>query len=247
MSLFGILLSGLVFADPLALPNLRIEYAQTAPDSKDREIGIERYCDPKIFPMIGWRGMIIETNDGDSTYYVKVSKFSEALQNPPEFNPGGLAYLPIGLSENRYSEGPNDQEAYRFHPNLLDRWFETYNMDFDLIEFDFGTWSFGDYTIVQKFSEGTPNNGRNANKHYAFIPSRVHKGIKYRKVIESPLHTTGTTIYYRWWKGTIVDGEENLIAGDIHSFVNPRKIAIAMFGDSFGSGEGAPNRNSRSP
>jgi hypothetical protein len=120
----------------------------------------------------------------------------------------------------------------------LDWAFMRYNMDFDVLNRGI----FGGHTIVQKFSEGTAGNA-----HYAFIPSRLSKGRSYREVFESPLHTTGTTIYYRWWKEKVEDGNEVLVPGDIHSFVNPRKITIAMLGDSFGSGEGAPNRNSRSP
>ena len=73
-----ILISCYSFAEQLGIPNLgegegRILYAQTAPDSEDREIGIKRYSDPSVFPMIGWRGMIIETDDRDSTYYIAVS------------------------------------------------------------------------------------------------------------------------------------------------------------------------------
>ena len=48
---------------------IRIQYAQTAIDSKDREIGIKRYSDPSVFPMIGWRGMIIETDDREDILY----------------------------------------------------------------------------------------------------------------------------------------------------------------------------------
>ena len=112
----------------------------------------------------------------------------------------------------------------------LDWAFSQFDMDFS-----YGP-EYDRYTIVQEFSEGTVG-----NEHYAFIPSRLSKGRSYRDVFESTLHTTGATIYYRWWK---VKGGEELVSGDIHSFVNPRKISIAMFGDSFGSGEGAPEQDS---
>jgi hypothetical protein len=60
---------------------IRIQYAQTAIDSKDREIGIKRYSDPSVFPMIGWRGMIIETDDRDSTYYIEISNYEEDMSS----------------------------------------------------------------------------------------------------------------------------------------------------------------------
>ena len=87
-----ILISCYSFAEQLGIPDLgegegRILYAQTAIDSKDREIGIKRYSDPSVFPMIGWRGMIIETDDGNSTYYVQISTYPTILQNSPEFEP----------------------------------------------------------------------------------------------------------------------------------------------------------------
>ena len=83
-----ILISCYSFAEQLGIPNLgegegRILYAQTAPDSEDREIGIKRYSDPSVFPMIGWRGMIIETDDRDSTYYIEISNYEEDMLTPP--------------------------------------------------------------------------------------------------------------------------------------------------------------------
>ncbi len=248
-----ILISCYSFAEQLGIPDFgdgegRILYAQTEIDSKDHEIGIKRYSDPSVFPMIGWRGMIIVTDDGDSTYYVKISNFENDLISPPNFNPGGDVRSPIRLHDNLYAEGQSDRKAYRVDPNLLDRWYENYNMDFDLtknfssLELPYAIIPVDKYSIIQKFSEGT-----SANQHYAFIPSRPKHGTRYREVIESPLHRSGVTIYYRWWREEIRNGETVLVGGNIHSFINPRKISIAMFGDSFGSGEGAPDRNSQRP
>ncbi|MED5259097.1 MAG: hypothetical protein VYC72_04605, partial [Verrucomicrobiota bacterium] len=120
-----ILISCYSFAEQLGIPDLgegegRILYAQTALDSQDREIGIKRYSDPSVFPMIGWRGMIIVTDDRDSTYYVKISNFENDLIAPPNFNPGGDVRSPIRLHDNLYTEGQSDKKAYRVDPNLLD-------------------------------------------------------------------------------------------------------------------------------
>lgn len=84
------LISFYLSAEQLGIPDLgegRILYAQTAVDSKDHEIGIKRYSDPSVFPMIGWRGMIIETDDRDSTYYVEISNYQEDMLTPPRYNP----------------------------------------------------------------------------------------------------------------------------------------------------------------
>ena len=230
-----ILISCYSFAEQLGIPDLgegegRILYAQTALDSQDREIGIKRYSDPSVFPMIGWRGMIIETDDRDSTYYIEISNYEEDMLTPPRYIPNTQASrIPWRAVQNRFAEGPNDEKSLRLAPGQLDWAFSEFDMDFSYGPED------DRYTIVQEFSEGTVG-----NKHYAFIPSRLSRGRSYRDVIESTLHTTGSTIYYRWWRLKV--GEE-LVSGDIHSFVNPRKISIAMLGDSFGSGEGAPSKH----
>ena len=219
-------------ADQLGIPDLgedRILYAQTAINSKDREIGIKRYSDPSVFPMIGWRGMIIETDDRDNTYYIEISNYEEDMSTPPTYSPNTqVSRIPWRAVQNRFAEGPNDEKSLRLAPGKLDWAFSEFDMDFSYGPED------DRYTIVQEFSEGTVG-----NKHYAFIPSRLSRGRSYRDVIESTLHTTGSTIYYRWWRLKV---GEQIVSGDIHSFVNPRKISITMFGDSFGSGEGAPEQ-----
>ena len=83
---FIIIISFYSFAERVQVPDLGdngIQYTPTINDSKDREIGIKRYSDPSIFPMIGWRGMIIETDDRDSTYYVKISNNLEEVAIAP--------------------------------------------------------------------------------------------------------------------------------------------------------------------
>ena len=97
-----------------------IQYAPTATDSKDREIGIKRYSDPSIFPMIGWRGMIIEIDDRNSTYYVKISNNLEEVASPPEYNPNnrGLSLSHSRLLPNQYREGKNDERSYRVDSDL---------------------------------------------------------------------------------------------------------------------------------
>ena len=169
----------------------------------------------------------------EKIYYIEISNFENDLISPPNFNPGGDVRSPIRLHDNLYAEGQSDRKAYRVDPNLLDRWYENYNMDFDLtknfssLELPYAIIPVDKYSIIQKFSEGTSD-----NQHYAFIPSRPKHGTRYREVIESPLHRSGATIYYRWWR-EIRNGETLLVGGNIHSFINPRKISIAMFGDSF--------------
>ena len=228
-----ILISCYSFAERVQVPDLGdngIQYTPTINDSKDREIGIKRYSDPSIFPMIGWRGMIIETDDRDSTYYVKISNNLEEVAIAPEYNPNHNTISSfIRLLPNQYREGKNDEKSYRFDSDSLDRSFGSFGFQVDFENEN------EKYSLTKKFNEGL-------NKYYAFIPSRIPIGHFYRKVFESPLHTSGTTIYYRWWVKKNDNGNERLIPGNIHSYINPRKISISLFGDSFGSGEGAPGR-----
>ena len=92
--------------------------------------------------------------------------------------------------------------------------------------------------FVQRFDNGTK-----AKKHYAFIPSRVStlSSDIYHSKIQTTLHQLDQLIYYRWCGVKKQITANN--SGDIHQFVNPRKISIALFGDSFGSGEGAPSKH----
>ena len=159
------------------------------------------------------------------------------MLTPPRYSPNTQASrIPWRAVQNRFAEGPNDEKSLRLAPGKLDWAFSEFDMDFS-----YGP-EYDRYTIVQEFSEG-----KVGNKHYAFIPSRLQNRRNYRNVFESSLHTTGTRIFYRWWIEKINAGEKNLIPGDIHSFVNPRKISIAMLGDSFGSGEGASGRHASLP
>ena len=38
---------------------------------------VQAYSDPSVFSMIGWRGMIIETDDRDS--YIEISNYEEDM------------------------------------------------------------------------------------------------------------------------------------------------------------------------
>ena len=159
-----ILISCYSFAEQLGIPNLgegegRILYAQTAPDSEDREIGIKRYSDPSVFPMIGWRGMIIETDDRDSTYYVQISTDPTMLQNPPEFEP--MNNFSDNLRNNTRRHRRGGTSPYLFG-NFNDYHFDRYSMDFTISD------ALNGGILVQRFDNGTK-----AKKHYAFIPSRV--------------------------------------------------------------------------
>ena len=59
----------------------------------------------------------------------------------------------------------------------------------------------------------------------------------------------GTTVYYVWEiirKATLGD-KETTFRTDLKSFTMPRRITLAIMGDSFGSGEGAPDKNGPTP
>ena len=59
----------------------------------------------------------------------------------------------------------------------------------------------------------------------------------------------GTTVYYKWEiirKATLGD-KETAFRTDLKSFTMPRRITLAIMGDSFGSGEGAPDQNGPTP
>ena len=225
-----ILISFYSFAEQLGIPDLgegRMQFAQTAIDSKDREIGIKRYSDPSVFPMIGWRGMIIETDDRDSTYYVQISTDPTILQNSPEFEPINDFLDNLRNNTRRHRRG--GPSSFLFG-NFNDYHFGKYSMDFTISDASNGG------SLVQRFDNGTK-----AKKHYAFIPSRVGtlSSDTYHSKIQTTLHQVGNLIYYRWWRQKTDNSQK--IGGDIHQFVNPREISIALFGDSFGSGEGAPS------
>ena len=62
-------------------------------------------------------------------------------------------------------------------------------------------------------------------------------------------YEAGTTVYYKWEiirKATIGD-KETTFRTDLKSFTMPRRITLAIMGDSFGSGEGAPDQNGPTP
>ena len=230
-----ILISFYSFAEQLVIPDLgegegRILHAQTAIDSKDHEIGIKRYSDPSVFPMIGWRGMIIETDDRDSTYYVQISTDPTMLQNPPAFEP--INNFSDNLRNNTRRHRRGGTSPYLFG-NFNDYHFDRYSMDFTISD------ALNGGSLVQRFDNGTKG-----KKHYAFIPSRVStlSSDIYHSKIQTTLHQVGNLIYYRWWRQKTDNSQK--IGGDIHQFVNPREISIALFGDSFGSGEGAPSKQS---
>src|SRR5690606_31466177 len=50
----------------------------------------------------------------------------------------------------------------------------------------------------------------------------------------------GTSVYYRWRRE---DGSQAR-TGDVHAFAMPHPLVIAVMGDSYGSGEGAPEGES---
>ncbi len=53
--------------------------------------------------------------------------------------------------------------------------------------------------------------------------------------------TGGDTVYYRWVIDYVTNsGAPRRATGSAHQFTVPRKITIAILGDSYGSGEGAP-------
>ncbi len=62
-------------------------------------------------------------------------------------------------------------------------------------------------------------------------------------------YAPGTTVYYRWEitrKNTITN-KETIYRTDLKSFTMPRRITFAILGDSFGSGEGAPDQSGPTP
>ena len=86
--------------------------------------------------------------------------------------------------------------------------------------------------LVQRFGSGTPGLLR------GFIPSRYRSWGLYRWPLR--LFAADEVIHYRWWRQT---PNSLWVAGDRHSFRLPRSLTLVAFGDSFGSGEGAPNRS----
>ncbi|MEM9081151.1 MAG: hypothetical protein AAGC74_10720, partial [Verrucomicrobiota bacterium] len=53
-------------------------------------------------------------------------------------------------------------------------------------------------------------------------------------------YPSGTTVYYRWQISYLNNGGLVTVQGDQHQFTMPRRVIVAILGDSFGSGEGAP-------
>ncbi|MDQ8192163.1 hypothetical protein [Roseibacillus persicicus] len=51
----------------------------------------------------------------------------------------------------------------------------------------------------------------------------------------------GDEVHYRWVIEYSEEGIAKSAEGDIHTFTMPRRIILAILGDSYGSGEGAPN------
>lgn len=57
----------------------------------------------------------------------------------------------------------------------------------------------------------------------------------------------GERVRYRWAVKAKVNGVTQTWLGDIHEYVTPRPVVIAILGDSFGSGEGAPEKSPAFP
>ena len=53
-------------------------------------------------------------------------------------------------------------------------------------------------------------------------------------------YAPGTRVYYQWNFSYLENGQNITAMGDLHSFVVPRRITVALLGDSYASGEGAP-------
>jgi hypothetical protein len=58
------------------------------------------------------------------------------------------------------------------------------------------------------------------------------------------VYRPGTTVHYAWGKSFTPSGatSELTLRSDVQEFVMPRPMTIALLGDSYASGEGAPNR-----
>ena len=97
----------------------------TQPGDQDSKIGIKYYSDPSVYPMIGWRGMIIKVDDKRSDYFLQISTNRDELDQPPfpddeTFSPSQDHSASEQPSEdrwtyqNRWMEGKNDENHMVF-------------------------------------------------------------------------------------------------------------------------------------
>lgn len=60
--------------------------------------------------------------------------------------------------------------------------------------------------------------------------------------IPADIAPADSEVFYRWEIRFTENGQPNTRVGDRHAFTMPRRVIVAILGDSFGSGEGAPSR-----
>jgi hypothetical protein len=60
--------------------------------------------------------------------------------------------------------------------------------------------------------------------------------------IPADIAPPGSEVFYRWEIQFMENGQPDRRIGDRHAFTMPRRVIVAILGDSFGSGEGAPSR-----